>query len=253
MRARPACGTLAPWKTTAVAHTSPPRHPSDRGQRRGVVVRRRRVLVGRPNDRVHASTTVSSPCGSSPAPTTWCSARTRWPEPSRRPTASSPSTEPQAKARDEGRCHRRTGLIGSRLVEELRRDGHEPLAASPDSGVNALTGEGLAEALEGAQVVVDVSNPPAGDDAAPSWTTGPSSLAMTHADGPAYPRGRRVARSGLTTTANQKELQMSVMSTYAPGRARPGLGKAEVRSGHARSSSASERPPSASGSCRSCR
>ena len=59
-----------------------------------------------------------------------------------------------------------TGLIGSKLVEKLRKDGHEPLAASPDSGVNALTGEGLAEALEGAQVVVDVANAPAWDDAA---------------------------------------------------------------------------------------
>jgi uncharacterized protein YbjT (DUF2867 family) len=54
-----------------------------------------------------------------------------------------------------------TGLIGSRLVERLRRDGHQPLAASPRSRVNALTGEGLNSALEGAQVVVDVSNTPA--------------------------------------------------------------------------------------------
>jgi uncharacterized protein YbjT (DUF2867 family) len=59
-----------------------------------------------------------------------------------------------------------TGLIGSKLVEKLRQDGHEPLPASPDSGVNAITGEGLAEALEGAQVVVDVANAPAWDDAA---------------------------------------------------------------------------------------
>src|SRR5215218_8763659 len=59
-----------------------------------------------------------------------------------------------------------TGLIGSKLVEKLRKDGHEPLGASPDSGVNALTGEGLAGALEGAQVVVDVANAPAWDDAA---------------------------------------------------------------------------------------
>ena len=59
-----------------------------------------------------------------------------------------------------------TGLIGSKLVEKLRKGGHEPLAASPDTGVNALTGEGLAEALEGAQVVVDVANAPAWDDAA---------------------------------------------------------------------------------------
>jgi uncharacterized protein YbjT (DUF2867 family) len=59
-----------------------------------------------------------------------------------------------------------TGLIGSKLVEKLRKDGHEPLAASPDTGVNTITGEGLAEAVEGAQVVVDVANAPAWDDAA---------------------------------------------------------------------------------------
>jgi uncharacterized protein YbjT (DUF2867 family) len=59
-----------------------------------------------------------------------------------------------------------TGLIGSKLVEHLRTDGHEALAASPDTGVNTLTGEGLAEALDGAQVVVDVANAPAWEDAA---------------------------------------------------------------------------------------
>jgi uncharacterized protein YbjT (DUF2867 family) len=59
-----------------------------------------------------------------------------------------------------------TGLIGSKLVEKLREDGHDPLAASPDTGVNTLTGDGLADALEGAQVVVDVANAPVWDDAA---------------------------------------------------------------------------------------
>jgi uncharacterized protein YbjT (DUF2867 family) len=59
-----------------------------------------------------------------------------------------------------------TGLIGSKLVEKLREAGHEPLAAAPDTGVNTITGEGLDEALEGAQVVVDVSNAPVIDDAA---------------------------------------------------------------------------------------
>ena len=56
-------------------------------------------------------------------------------------------------------------LIGSKLVENLRKDGHEPLAASLDTGVDLLTGEGLAEALEGAKVVVDVANAPAWDHA----------------------------------------------------------------------------------------
>jgi uncharacterized protein YbjT (DUF2867 family) len=59
-----------------------------------------------------------------------------------------------------------TGLIGSRLVEKLRRSGHEPLAASPQTGVDTITGEGLTEALADAQVVVDVANAPDWDDAA---------------------------------------------------------------------------------------
>jgi uncharacterized protein YbjT (DUF2867 family) len=57
-----------------------------------------------------------------------------------------------------------TGLIGSRLVEKLRTRGHDAVAASPDTGVNTLTGEGLADALDGAQVVVDVANAPVSDD-----------------------------------------------------------------------------------------
>jgi uncharacterized protein YbjT (DUF2867 family) len=59
-----------------------------------------------------------------------------------------------------------TGLIGSKLVEKLREHGHEAVPASPDSGVNTLTGEGLAEVLEGAQVAVDVSNSPSFEDEA---------------------------------------------------------------------------------------
>jgi uncharacterized protein YbjT (DUF2867 family) len=59
-----------------------------------------------------------------------------------------------------------TGLIGSKLAEKLSADGHDALAAAPDTGVNTLTGEGLAEALEGAGVVVDVANAPVWDDAA---------------------------------------------------------------------------------------
>jgi uncharacterized protein YbjT (DUF2867 family) len=59
-----------------------------------------------------------------------------------------------------------SGLIGSRLVSKLREHGHEAVAASPNSGVNTLTGEGLAEALKGASVVVDVSNSPSWEDAA---------------------------------------------------------------------------------------
>jgi uncharacterized protein YbjT (DUF2867 family) len=59
-----------------------------------------------------------------------------------------------------------SGLIGTKLVKRLRQDGHEVVAASRASGVNTLTGEGLAEALAGAQVVVDVANSPSWEDKA---------------------------------------------------------------------------------------
>src|SRR5213596_2257681 len=59
-----------------------------------------------------------------------------------------------------------TGLIGTKLVKNLRELGHEVVAASPSSGVNTFTGEGLPEALTGAQVVVDVANAPLWDDKA---------------------------------------------------------------------------------------
>jgi uncharacterized protein YbjT (DUF2867 family) len=58
-----------------------------------------------------------------------------------------------------------TGLIGSKLVNKLREHGHEAVAAAPNTGVNTITGEGLAEVLKGASVVVDVSNSPSWDDA----------------------------------------------------------------------------------------
>src|SRR2546421_8559656 len=59
-----------------------------------------------------------------------------------------------------------TGLIGSKLVNKLRERGHEAVAAAPSSGVNSLTGEGLADALKGASAVVDVTNSPSWEDAA---------------------------------------------------------------------------------------
>jgi uncharacterized protein YbjT (DUF2867 family) len=59
-----------------------------------------------------------------------------------------------------------TGRIGSKVVNKLREHGHEAMPASPKLGVNTVTGEGLAEALKGASVVVDVSDSPAWEDAA---------------------------------------------------------------------------------------
>ena len=59
-----------------------------------------------------------------------------------------------------------TGLIGSKLADKLRTLGHEVIAASPASGVNTITGEGLAEALKGTEVVIDVANSPSFEDKA---------------------------------------------------------------------------------------
>ena len=59
-----------------------------------------------------------------------------------------------------------TGLIGTKLVERLSRQGHSAVPASPGPGVNAVTGEGLAQALAGAEVVVDVANAPSFEDRA---------------------------------------------------------------------------------------
>ncbi|WP_393074026.1 SDR family oxidoreductase [Streptomyces sp. LN704] len=71
-----------------------------------------------------------------------------------------------------------TGLIGSKLVGELAEHGHEAVPASPNSGVNTLTGEGVAEVLRGAQVVVDVSNSPsfADDDVMEFFRTSTTNL-----------------------------------------------------------------------------
>jgi uncharacterized protein YbjT (DUF2867 family) len=59
-----------------------------------------------------------------------------------------------------------TGLIGSKVVEKLKQKGHEVIAAAPNTGVNTITGEGLAAALTGAEVVVDVANSPSFEDKA---------------------------------------------------------------------------------------
>ena len=59
-----------------------------------------------------------------------------------------------------------TGLIGSKVVEKLRQKGHEAIAAAPNTGVNTITGDGLAQALVGAEVVVDVANSPSFEDQA---------------------------------------------------------------------------------------
>jgi uncharacterized protein YbjT (DUF2867 family) len=59
-----------------------------------------------------------------------------------------------------------TGLIGSKVVSNLRQKDHEVIAAAPNTGINTVTGEGLSEALAGAQIVIDVANSPSFADAA---------------------------------------------------------------------------------------
>jgi uncharacterized protein YbjT (DUF2867 family) len=59
-----------------------------------------------------------------------------------------------------------TGLIGSKVVEKLKQKGHEAIAAAPNTGVNSITGEGLLEAMAGAQVVIDLANSPSFEDRA---------------------------------------------------------------------------------------
>ncbi|GHH94108.1 SDR family oxidoreductase [Streptomyces capillispiralis] len=77
-----------------------------------------------------------------------------------------------------------TGLIGSKLVDKLRAQGHEAVPAAPGTGVDTLTGEGLAEALRGASVVVDVSNSPsfADDDVMEFFRTSTTNLLKAEAE-----------------------------------------------------------------------
>jgi uncharacterized protein YbjT (DUF2867 family) len=77
-----------------------------------------------------------------------------------------------------------TGLIGSKVVTCLKAEDNEVVAASPDSGVNTLTGEGLAEVLEGAEAVIDVSNSPSIEDEAVMefFTTSTTNLLKAEAD-----------------------------------------------------------------------
>ncbi|HVG56684.1 MAG TPA: SDR family oxidoreductase [Vicinamibacterales bacterium] len=77
-----------------------------------------------------------------------------------------------------------TGLIGSKLVAGLHEHGHDVVAASPGTGVNTLTGEGLAEALHGASVVVDVSNSPSFEETAvlEFFTTSARNIIVTATD-----------------------------------------------------------------------
>jgi uncharacterized protein YbjT (DUF2867 family) len=81
-----------------------------------------------------------------------------------------------------------TGLIGSKTVAILRQGGHEVVAASPKSGVNSITGEGLKEAMAGAQVVIDLANSPSFEDRAVLEFFGTSGRNLLAAEAPASVR-----------------------------------------------------------------
>src|SRR5438105_14843746 len=95
----------------------------------------------------------------------------------RMPTWSMPTFSPSSRAKPT-RCESKekskmkiiviggTGLIGSKTVSILRQGGHEVVAASPNTGINSITGEGLKEAMAGTQVVIDLANSPSFEDKA---------------------------------------------------------------------------------------
>src|SRR6202048_1280134 len=75
-----------------------------------------------------------------------------------------------------------TGLIGSKVVEKLKQKGHEAIAAAPNTGVNTITGEGLKEAMAGAQVVIDLANSPSFEDKAALEFSEPSCRTLVAAE-----------------------------------------------------------------------
>ena len=115
-----------------------------------------------------------------------------------------------------------TGLIGSKLVTKLTEHGHEAVPASPNSGVNTLTGEGLADVLTGAAVVVDVSNSPSFEDAAvlEFFDTSTRNLLDAEAD----------RRRGTSRRAVGRRHRTSARQRLPPGEGR--AGEADQGIGH---------------------
>ena len=129
-----------------------------------------------------------------------------------------------------------TGLIGSKVVAKLGEHGHEAVAASPDTGVNTLTGEGLAEVLEGAAVVIDVSNSPSFEDAAvlEFFETSTGNLLAAEASG-----GRGPPRGALGGGHRPPDRGRLLPRQAGPGGADPRLRRSPTRSSTRRSSSSS--------------
>ncbi len=101
-----------------------------------------------------------------------------------------------------------TGLIGSKTVAILRQGGHEVVAGSPKSGINSITGEGLKEAMAGAQVVIDLTNSPSFEDRAV--------LEFFETSGATFSRRRPQRASGTTSRYPSSEPTGATMAISAP-------------------------------------
>ena len=101
-----------------------------------------------------------------------------------------------------------TGLIGSKTVAILRQGGHEVVAASPNSGINTITGEGLNEAMAGAQVVIDLANSPSFEDKAV--------LEFFETSGRNLLRRRRQRASGTMSRYRSSQSTGATMAISAP-------------------------------------
>ena len=101
-----------------------------------------------------------------------------------------------------------TGLIGSKTVAILRQRGHEVLAASPNSGVNTITGEGVNEAVAGAQVVIDLANSPSFEDKAV--------LESSRLPGATFSRRRPQRVSGTMSRSPSSQSTAPTMAISAP-------------------------------------
>ena len=101
-----------------------------------------------------------------------------------------------------------TGLIGSKTVAILRQGGHEVVAASPNSGVNTITGEGVNEAVAGAQVVIDLANSPSFEDKAV--------LEFFETPGATFSRRKPQPASGTTSRSPSSQSTGPIMAISAP-------------------------------------
>ena len=135
-----------------------------------------------------------------------------------------------------------TGLIGSKVVSRLKQQGHEAVAASPNTGVNTLTGEGLDAAIEGASVVVDVAN-------SPSFEAKAVMDFFTDIDGKRS-GGREESRGGALRRAVGRRHRAPPVQRLLPRQNRAGEANHRLRDRRTRSCT---RPSSSSSSTRSPR